>query len=152
MNGIDPELHHAVRALAAARRAVNEAASAREALRQEIAASALGQQLTEAEARVLLARDAEADARALLDELAQMAYAAHGDKHPHPAIAIRELTVLDYDQKLARQWAETNLRAALVLDYKKFEKAVKDLGAPDFVRIHTTPQVTVSADLSAYTP
>ena len=150
MNAIDPELHNAVRALAAARRAAQDAACAREAIRQEIAESALGQQLTAAETRLLQARDAEATARAQLDELAQMHYAAHGDKRPHPAVAIRELTMLEYDPKVARQWAETNLRAALVLDHKKFEKAVKDLGAPDFVRIYTTPQVTVSADLEGY--
>ncbi len=144
------ELAGAVRALAAARATVSRTQEAAAALREELARTKLGRQLAETEEALQNARQVEARARAELDALALMRYAAQGDKRPHPAILVREMTRLDYDAKTARDWAETNLRAALVLDYKKFERAVKQLGAPDFVRVYTEPRVTVSSDLSSY--
>ena len=146
----DNELTGAVRELAAARQRASGLTDLRNAIRLQIAMSDLGKELDEAEGRLAAAKQAEDDARQELNELAQMRYACEADKRPHPAISIRLLTMFEYDPKVAREWAEANLRAALVLDLKKFEKAIQQLGVPDFVRTWHKPQVMVSSDLTAY--
>lgn len=118
------------------------------AIKKAIAETELGAELERLEELVRTDKQSEIDARAILDQLVLASF--DGNKHPHPAITVKELTKLDYDPKQAREWADTNLRSALVLDAKRFEKAILATEAPDFVTVRKEQQVTVASDLSPY--
>lgn len=113
-----------------------------------IAESELGQEQAKHEESLKRAKEWEAAARSALDQAVLASF--DGNKHPHPAITVKELTKLDYDPKQAREWADTNLRSALVLDAKRFEKAILATEVPDFVTVRKEQQVTVASDLSPY--
>ena len=76
-----------------------------------------------------------------------------GEKHPHPAVGIREYTKLDYDKDEALHWAQRHLPKALKLDNRFFEKhakAVSETQPISFVRIYKEPRATISTDLGEY--
>ncbi len=85
------------------------------------------------------------DAEAELRDLTLLAYAETGNKTPAPGVSIRETTVLTYDTKIAFDWAKAH-KMALKLDTKAFEKHAK-VDTPDFVRVTTEPQATISHNL-----
>jgi len=85
-----------------------------------------------------------------LDSEALQIYANEGDKHPHPAVTIRENNKLLYDPADAIQWALKLEQMEMInLNKSVFEKAAKALEL-DFVEKRKEPSVTVSTDLSAY--
>ncbi len=86
------------------------------------------------------------EAEALLRELTLKAYDETGSKTPAPGVGIRERTVLQYDGKVAFDWAKAH-KIALMLDTKAFEKIAK-ADPPNFVKTITEPQATIATDLS----
>ena len=94
--------------------------------------------LTQAGAEV-----AEVEAR--LRELTLQVYAETGDKAPAIGVGIREVTKLEYDNKVAFDWAVGHTMA-LKLDVSAFEKIVK--ASPlDFVTVTKEPQATIATNL-----
>ncbi len=81
----------------------------------------------------------------ILRELTLKAYAKTGDKHPAKGVGIREVTKLDYDDKVALAYAKEHL-LFLQLNKTAFEKFAKD-EKPDFVTIIPTPQATIATNL-----
>lgn len=80
-------------------------------------------------------------------------FAATGNKKPHPALSVREVTRLEYDADIARAWCTHKLPKALKLDVRLFEKHAKAIGdtSPiEFVNITKEPQATIATDLSDY--
>ena len=71
-----------------------------------------------------------------------------GDKHPHPALGVRETKKLVYDDKLAFAWAKEH-DMALALDRKSFEQIAK-ASPPDFVTETVDIVPTIATDLSKY--
>ena len=88
------------------------------------------------------------DAETELRELTLQAYAETGSKSPVPGVGIREVIKLEYDLKVAFDWAKSH-KMALKLDTSAFEKIVKATPV-DFVKITTEPQATISGDLSSF--
>lgn len=84
-------------------------------------------------------------AESLLRELTLLAFAETGDKAPAVGVGIREVTKLEYDGKVAFDWAKAH-KMALKLDTKAFEKIAK-VSPPDFVKIITEPQATIATNL-----
>ena len=85
------------------------------------------------------------ESEARLRELTLQVYAETGNKAPAIGVGIREVTKLEYDAKVAFNWAVEH-KMALKLDTSGFEKIVK--ASPlDFVKITTEPQATISANL-----
>jgi len=80
-----------------------------------------------------------------LRELTLQAYAETGNKAPIEGVGIREMTKLEYDEKVAFDWAKAH-KMALKLDTKAFEKIAK-ADTPDFVKIITEPQATIATQL-----
>ncbi len=81
----------------------------------------------------------------LLRELTLQAYAETGNKTPAVGVGIREVTKLNYDGKVAFDWAKSH-KMALQLDKKAFEKIAK-ADTPDFVTISQEPQATIATNL-----
>ena len=93
----------------------------------------------------------EADAvRDQLNSEALRAYANDSNKHPHPAVTVKENKKLSYKPDEAIAWALGLEQMDMVsLNKTAFEKAAKVLDL-DFVKKYTEPSVTVSTDLSSY--
>ena len=85
------------------------------------------------------------DDEGLLRDMTVSEYNKTGSKAPAPGVGIREITKLDYDGKIAFDWAKAH-EMALMLDTKAFEKIAK-ADPPDFVKITTRPQATIATDL-----
>ena len=83
-----------------------------------------------------------------LRKLTLQAYAETGDKAPAPGVGIREVAILEYDKKVAFDWAKAH-KMALKLDTRAFEKIVK-ADTPDFVTVASEPQATIATDLSEF--
>lgn len=80
-------------------------------------------------------------------------YAETGNKKPHSALGVREVTKLEYDADVAVAWCMHRLPAALKLDARMFEKHAKAVSETDpvkIVKITQQPQATIASDLSAY--
>jgi len=85
-----------------------------------------------------------------LDSEALQIYVNEGDKHPHPAVTVKENNKLLYDPADAIQWAlKLEQMDMISLNKSVFEKAARSL-VLDFVEKRKEPSVTVSSDLSAY--
>ena len=78
-------------------------------------------------------------------------YAETGDKAPHPAVKIKDFTVLDYEPGAALDYARVYIPRAVKLDKRAFEKAARVL-EPDFVKITQEPRATIARDLNKYLP
>ncbi len=85
------------------------------------------------------------DAEAELRDLTLLAYAETGNKTPAPGVGICEVTTLEYDPKIAFDWAIEHT-IALKLDVIAFVKIAK-VSPPDFVEVTTKPQATISRNL-----
>lgn len=75
------------------------------------------------------------------------------DKHPHPAITIKEVTKVDIDEPKARKYCLENLKQALKLDttkFKKFALALDESDRPDCISVRKEPQMNLKQDLSEY--
>jgi len=84
--------------------------------------------------------------------LSLAAFAADANKHPHPAIEIKEfVSVTTPDTDAAREWCFENFRPALALVLKTWEKAVRDGNIPVNLAISTKePHVQIASDLSKH--
>jgi len=89
-------------------------------------------------------------------DMAARYYGETADKHPCPAVTIKEFIVLSYVEAQAIEFCRLSAPKALILDKRAFEKIAKvgkEAGGPfdlDFVVIETEPRVAVASDLSAY--
>lgn len=65
---------------------------------------------------------------------------------------VKRFSVVTYDAREVSAWARFNLPAVMVLDAKKFERAVKDglAGEAPTVQIISDARVQLAADLSQY--
>ena len=75
------------------------------------------------------------------------------NKHPHPAITIKEVIKIQIDEKEARNYCFENMKSALKLDTTKFKNMVKIMeeeDRPDCVSIDKEPSATLKQDLSEY--
>ena len=127
---------------------VAEARNITESLRQERSASLAQWEMDNDGLLSQLKDHTEAcqQEEALLRELTIKAYQETGSKAPAPGVGIRERIVLQYDGKVAFDWAKAH-KIALMLDTKAFEKIAK-AGTPEFVSIRTELQATISQDLT----
>lgn len=98
-------------------------------------------------ANVTTAASVVTEAEGILRELTLKAYADTGNKAPAPGVGIREVTKLEYDEKVAFTYAKEHL-LFLQLNKTAFEKFAKD-EEPDFVTIIKEPQATIATDLTA---
>lgn len=96
-------------------------------------------------ADVATAATAVSEAEDILRELTLQAYAETGNKAPEVGVGVRDQTVLNYDGKVAFDWAKAH-KMALKLDTKAFEKIAK-ADPPDFVKITAEPQATIATEL-----
>ena len=98
----------------------------------------------------VLAAEEQRIYRALCIE-AVNAYETTHDKRPHPAVQIKLMTQVDYNEDKFKAWAiEHDLPGLLKLDKAAAKKVATGPTAPDFVTIGTYPQATVATDLSEY--
>jgi len=88
----------------------------------------------------------------MVREQALEAFNADGSRRPHPAVTVKEFTVVTIpDEMKAREWSFTNFRPALKLDAKVFEKAVKDGTVPaELATVATEARAQIATDLSKY--
>jgi len=84
-----------------------------------------------------------------LRKAASAYWLASADKHPHEAVNVRVLTVLEYGEPQALTYAREHLPQALKLDRREFEKVAKVLKL-DFVATREEPQPTIATDLSRW--
>lgn len=96
---------------------------------------------------VVMAAMVMSEAETALRELTLQAYAKTGDKTPAPGVGIREVTKLEYNAKIAYDWAIEHTMA-LKLDTSAFEKIAK-VSAPSFVRVFQEPQATIATQLES---
>ena len=85
------------------------------------------------------------EAEATLRTLALDTYEHTGIKQVATGIVVRVMTKLNYDIKVAFDWAKSH-KMALKLDTSAFEKIAK-ADPPDFVKITEEPQATLSQEL-----
>lgn len=86
---------------------------------------------------------------------AQMQFVRDGNKAPHPAVKVREMTKLEYDPDFVLAWCKANMQAVLELDktaFEKYAKAVVEVAPVPGVKLVTVPQATIASNLSAYLP
>lgn len=88
------------------------------------------------------------EAESALRELTLDTYVRTGNKAPAPGVGIREVTKLDYDMKVAFDWA-LHHEIALKLDIPAFEKIAK-VSPPSFVTIYQEPQATIATQLDIF--
>jgi hypothetical protein len=72
-----------------------------------------------------------------------------GKTHPHPAVTIKQFTVLVYTADDALEYAREHLPQALKLDKHVFERVAK-AAQPPFVLFTKEPRATIARDLSEY--
>ena len=74
-----------------------------------------------------------------------------GDKHPHPAVTIKDVTLVDYDEDEFKSWAiEHNHPGLLNLNKSAAKKVATGPTAPDFVTVTKEPKAYIKNDLSEY--
>lgn len=120
-----------------------------ETLEQMIADSDIGKELAEVRGWLKDAQQTQARMENEVREWAITAFLTTGDKKPHPAVQIKEYTVLTYDDGQALTYSREHIPNAVKLDKRAFEKAAAAL-ALDFVQIATEPRATIATDLSKY--
>ena len=108
-------------------------------------------ELAKARIRLKIAEDQakELDAQLRLDALEQYERGDGGKSDLHPAIKIKEYTVLDYDAGAAVDYCREHLPNALKLDKRPFE-AVAKVAELDFVTISKEARATIATDLSKH--
>lgn len=76
---------------------------------------------------------------------------ASGEKHPHPAVTVKDISGLEYDDAPALDWALAH-HMALALNKRLFEKHVKadPTAFMEFVTVTSTQRADIATDLSKY--
>jgi hypothetical protein len=143
-------MHDLIEALARARNIEQEYREEIKGLEREIALTGIGQRLAYVKNDLLrVAKLDVEDATAAVRRAGVEAFEESGKTRPHPAVQIKQYTVLDYDDAYALEYARQHLPQALKLDRRVFEKVAK-AAQPDFVAISKEPRATISRDLSEY--
>ena len=115
------------------------------ALEDEITAHPLYSKWKDVQEELKVAQ-AQADvAKALFGVEALTEYNRSGNKKPHPAVEIKMMIEVLYDEKEALAYAREHIPNAVKLDAKKFEAAAKALELP-FVTTEEYPKAYVSAN------
>ena len=86
-------------------------------------------------------------------ELALEFFELYGDKKPHPAVDVKEMTSIDYNETLAIAWCKHNLPAAIKLDRPLFEKharAIRDTSPIKLVTFTTVPKANIASNLEPF--
>ncbi len=85
------------------------------------------------------------EAEDILRKLTLQVYSQTGDKSPVAGVGIREVTKLEYDARVALDWAMEH-KMALKLDASAFAKIAK-VSPPNFVEVMSEPQATIATRL-----
>lgn len=118
---------------------------------KKLAATSLGLRLT-AQRRVLQATRAEvARLEAIVRKAALAAFRSTGNPTPHPAVRVKEHSVLAYDADEALEYAVRHLPGTFTikLRVRDFEKAARALTLP-FVITSTERRASIARDLSEW--
>ena len=134
--------------LAQARQEIENSSNDLAAIEDEIQL-VYGLALMDARANVTAAKSLEKVVAGDLRAEGILQFELDGIKKAHPAIAIREYTVLDYDPKAALDYCIAHVPKALSMKKAVFEKAAKVLDL-DFVEISKEPRTTIARDLSRW--
>jgi hypothetical protein len=108
--------------------------------------SGLDYELEQANNQVEVAKAAALEQDAVVRAEAMRVYELTANKTPHPAIVVKEFSVLSYDVDKALDYAREHLPACVKLDTKAFEKVAKALPL-DFVTESKEPRVTIATNL-----
>jgi hypothetical protein len=115
----------------------------------EIAETPAGKRLARARDLLKVAQGDVADVDKDVRVLALNAYAINNDRYPHPAIEIKMVTAIAYDESQAINYCREHLPKALKLDKRQFEKVAK-VAEPDFVTVKQEPKAYIASDLRTY--
>ena len=137
-----------VRRLAYARKAEAEYNQQMAEIKAEIEAK-YGERLSEVRRLLDTATEGVANTEVAVRAAAIQRYSAIAQKQVHPAVAIKEFTVLAYEDGDALAYCQSHLPQALKLDKKVFEKAASAINL-DFVHVRKEPRATIAKDLTAY--
>ena len=76
-----------------------------------------------------------------------------GIDQPHPALKVKNMTVVTIDQDKAKTWARENMKVAIreELDLKLVEDYAKK-NTVEWATVEEKKQVTIARDLSEYVP
>lgn len=136
-------------AVAALRRALADAKAEEAARQAALQESAAYQAYATAQEGRRDVERAVGDAERALREAALAAFRETGDTKPAMGVSVRMYKVYKYDPEAARDWCMMNAPAFLVVDGKRFERAVEQMpGAP--VAIELDPRPAIASDLSGY--
>ncbi len=146
----EPTLTNQLRELAEARKRLNYAKSYEEGQEQILRET---QEWQFWQSAIATRRDTESEIATLEGNVRAHACELYYDyeQKPPPGVTIKTFTVVEYDRDEAERWARAHFPAVLVLDPRRFEKAVKDKladGAP--VTVVNDVRAQISSDLSAY--
>ena len=88
----------------------------------------------------------------LINQASLAQFAADANKHPHEAVTIMEFNVVTIpDPEEAREWCFDNFRPALALNFKVFEKAVKEgMVDAEIATVTKEARVQIAQDLSKF--
>lgn len=145
---MDEKLHKAITILADARVVLAQRETAKGAAEARLEETLAWSDYTNAKAQ---AEEARATAQAAYEAVCGFALDAFDgeNKHPHPAVTIKEYTTLDYDEGKAMEHARQHLPNCIKLDAVAFKKAAPALSLP-FVTVGSDHKATVKRDLSEY--
>ena len=104
--------------------------------------------LQRAKAKLEQAKTEAATLRAIAEADALECFLLDGNKNPHPAVQVKEMTALGYTYAEAIEYCRQHLPNALKLDKRKFEQVAK-VADLDFVTITMQAKGYVKRDLSS---
>lgn len=159
MSNYNEQLKYAIEALAQARANVEAQQTALKVIEIKTALSPLGVELGIERATLEGMKAKSAFVERQTRELILAQYAEDHDKHPHPAVTVKEFTSVQVDSpKTVIAWVEKNLpaqiRNALIkrsIDKAQLKKAL-NLTSVDGAHLVRRPRPTISKDLSDYLP
>lgn len=159
MPNYNEQLKYAIEALAQARAEEETQTQRVGKLRVDLITTPMGQKLEQAKSILATLQRQSASMDAKTRELILAQYAEDRDKHPHPAVTVKEFTSVQIDSlKTVIAWIEKNLpaqiRNALIkrsIDKAQLKKAL-NLTPVDGARLVKKPSPTISKDLSDYLP
>ena len=142
-------MEHTIGALAQGRRELKELVAESKRLEQQIAASDAGQEHAQTMERIAETKRHISCLENSCREGALEVFRINGETSIHPALKVKQYTVLNYSPELAKAWCMRKFADGLRLDKRAFEKAAKVL-RPKFVAVETEPRLTIARDLSGY--
>lgn len=75
-------------------------------------------------------------------------YTANGIKKPHPKVTVKTFRVFKIlDMAKVREWVDSKLPDALVMDLKKVEKYAKEIGPVEGTTINEEPRAEIASAL-----